>query len=130
MKLRLDTAQNQLLFADFFLFIVNSCLGFGNYFVGIFGMNLDNTIYLQPRYGSFVFICIVSLVLVILLYVFIFLYFKWTIIIPVNYKMMQVLRGGHSLIGSGSGSRSRLNSLSYKSSVRNNARDSQSSSSS
>mmetsp|Transcript_10068 Transcript_10068/g.10885 ORF Transcript_10068/g.10885 Transcript_10068/m.10885 type:complete len:138 (-) Transcript_10068:792-1205(-) len=86
-KVRLDTAENQLLFADTALLIVNCCIGFGNYIAGAFGMNLDQTIYLQPKHGSFAIVCGGSCACMIFLYIVIFGYFRWTKLLPANYSI-------------------------------------------
>eukprot|EP01042_Synura_sphagnicola_P004810 gene4810-6123_t len=51
--LRLDTSRNELLVANTAFAILASCVGLGSYIAGLYGMNLDNTVTIQPIYGVF-----------------------------------------------------------------------------
>ena len=87
MSLRLDTSRNELLIANTALTVLSCGIGFGAYVAGIFGMNLDQTIYLQPRQGSFVIVTILSFVGICLIFILGFGYLKWSNIIPNRVKL-------------------------------------------
>jgi hypothetical protein len=46
-------SQNELLVANTMVTVIACSVGFGSYIAGLFGMNLDQTIWLQPKYGGF-----------------------------------------------------------------------------
>eukprot|EP01034_Spumella_vulgaris_P025879 gene25879-32385_t len=52
-SLRLDTSRNELLIANTALAVLACSIGFSAYLTGVFGMNLDNTVYLQFVKGGF-----------------------------------------------------------------------------
>lgn len=47
--LRLSSVRNQLMIVNTIISIITCVIGFGSYVAGIFGMNLDNTEYLQQK---------------------------------------------------------------------------------
>ena len=65
-SMKLDHTKNEILKINTILTIVSTGLTFGGYVAGIFGMNLDNTEYLQPVSGVFMTVCIVTSALIIL----------------------------------------------------------------
>lgn len=69
MSLRLDTARNELLYANTNLAILACCFGLGAYVSGIFGMNLDNTQSLEHTPNVFYIVIAVSTTAMILLFV-------------------------------------------------------------
>lgn len=64
-SMKLDHTKNEILKINTILTIVSTGLTFGGYIAGIFGMNLDNTEYLQPVPGVFMSVCIVTSALII-----------------------------------------------------------------
>ena len=62
-SMRLDTSQNELLVVNTVVILLGACISFGSYMAGLFGQNLDNVTFLQPKTGSFalITICIVAL---------------------------------------------------------------------
>jgi Mg2+ and Co2+ transporter CorA len=50
---RLDVSKNELLVALTIVAVISTAVGSGSYLTGAFGMNLDQTIWLQPVHGSF-----------------------------------------------------------------------------
>jgi len=89
--LRLDTSRNELLIANTALTLVSLGVGFGAYIAGVFGMNLDQTIYLQPVKNSFVIITILIFISVCLIYVLGYGYLKMAGIIPERVKLTKVI---------------------------------------
>ena len=65
-SMKLDHTKNEILKINTILTIVSTGLTFGGYVAGIFGMNLDNTSYLQPVAGVFMTVCIVTSAVIIL----------------------------------------------------------------
>ena len=53
MMIKLDTVRNQLMIINTVISIIACTVGFSSYVASIFGMNLDNTKYLQPVPGVF-----------------------------------------------------------------------------
>jgi Mg2+ and Co2+ transporter CorA len=66
-NLRLDTSRNQLLVVTTALSVFSLSVAFSGYITGVFGMNLDNTIYIQPVRGCFMGIFLSSLFSILLL---------------------------------------------------------------
>lgn len=58
-SLRLDTSRNELLIVNTQMAVLACCIGFAAFITGAFGMNLDNTIYLQYVPNLFYTICAV-----------------------------------------------------------------------
>lgn len=61
---RLSSVRNQLMIVNTVLSILTSVIGFCAYITGLFGMNLDNVIYLQPIHGMFTGVLVSTLVLI------------------------------------------------------------------
>lgn len=85
--LRLDTSRNELLIANTALTLVSVGVGFGAYVAGVFGMNLDQTIYLQPQNNSFVIVTLVTFAGVCLICFLGYGYLKITGIVPERVKL-------------------------------------------
>ncbi len=64
-SLRLDMARNQLMVVNVVISVVTSFIGFGAFISGIFGMNLDQTRWLQSVHGVFTGVCIGALCFII-----------------------------------------------------------------
>ena len=75
-SMKLDFTRNELLKINMILTILSTGLTFGGYIAGIFGMNLDNTIYLQPVSGVFMSVCIVTTGIIIIGVVLTIFYFQ------------------------------------------------------
>lgn len=102
--LRLDTSRNELLIANTALAVLACSIAFGGYIAGIFGMNLDNTIYLQPMDNSFVIVTVCSFGLIVIIFFLIMHYFSWSGIFPRRLSMQGTSSGtgssgGHLLTG-------------------------------
>ena len=82
MLVRLNTAQNVLLFTDSFLLILICTIGLGTFSTGLFGMNLDNTDKLQERRMSFVAVNLLALAMMAAIYWGILHYMKWREVLP------------------------------------------------
>jgi Mg2+ and Co2+ transporter CorA len=65
-SLHLDFIRNDLLKTNLILTIVSTCFTTGGFIAGIFGMNLDNTIYLQNAPGGFISVTVVTTVVIII----------------------------------------------------------------
>lgn len=99
--LRLDTSRNELLIANTALTLISVGVGFGAYVAGVFGMNLDQTIYLEPKKNSFVIITVLSLVGVCLVYLLGYGYLKMAGIIPERVKLAKVHNPAAGGVGGG-----------------------------
>lgn len=86
-SLRLDTSRNELLIANTALTVLSCGIGFGAYVSGVFGMNLDQTEYLQPRKHSFVIVTMLSLFGVMLVFFVGYGYLKMAGILPERVKI-------------------------------------------
>ena len=82
MLLRLDTSRNELLVANTAFAILASCVGLGSYIAGLYGMNLDNTVTIQPIYGVFSVVWAGATFCMIALFVAIYAYLEYTKVIP------------------------------------------------
>eukprot|EP01041_Mallomonas_annulata_P009201 gene9201-19079_t len=82
--MKLNTSQNLLLLANTAITIVAVAVGLGGYITGIFGMNLDQTMTIQPTHEPPVFqiVCIVTSVLMVLVFIVFRMYFSYTGYIP------------------------------------------------
>lgn len=83
-SLRLDTSRNELLIANTALAVLACSIAFGAYITGVFGMNLDQTIYLMPQPNSFVIVCTLSFAVIPIIFVVIYGYFSAAGILPVR----------------------------------------------
>jgi Mg2+ and Co2+ transporter CorA len=81
-SLRLDISRNENLIANTALAVLSCSIAFGAYITGIFGMNLDQTIYLQPKKGSFVGVTVASFAVIVVIFVVVYGYFRHTGVIP------------------------------------------------
>jgi hypothetical protein len=92
--LRLDTSRNELLVANTAFALLACCVGFGGYIGGIFGMNLDQTIWLQEVDGVFIGVLVGSFWSMILLFCAIFGSLHYYGIIPkrVVYKTSKAIK--------------------------------------
>lgn len=88
-SLRLDTSRNELLIANTALTVLSCGIGFGAYISGVFGMNLDQTNYLQPRENSFLIVTILSFIGVVLVFIFGYGYLKMAGILPERAKVVK-----------------------------------------
>lgn len=70
-------ARNKVLVANIMLTIVSANITFGAYITGIFGMNLDNTITIQPINGVFEVVFMGTFVLMIVASIFVYYYFVY-----------------------------------------------------
>ena len=82
MILKLDTSRNKLLITNTTLVVYLVSISFGAYLTGIFGMNLDQTVTIQPIFGVFETIFVSSLSLIIILSAGILYYLKREYILP------------------------------------------------
>ena len=103
-SLRLDTSRNELLIANTALTVLSCGIGFGAYVSGVFGMNLDQTKYLQPRKNSFLIVTMLSFLGVMLVFFIGYGYLKMAGILPERVKIINKpngpVTGAHS-IGNG-----------------------------
>lgn len=60
--LRLSSIRNQLMIVNTIIGIITCVIGFCSYVAGIFGMNLDNTQYIQPIKGVFNYVIIATMI--------------------------------------------------------------------
>jgi len=81
-SLRLDTSRNELLVANTAFALLSCCIGIGAYITGVFGMNLDNTLTIQPQTGSFAMVWAGSTASIICTFFSVYLYLGWTGILP------------------------------------------------
>jgi magnesium transporter len=88
-SLRLDTSRNELLIANTALTVLSCGIGFGAYISGVFGMNLDQTKYLQPRENSFLIGTILSFIGGVLVFIFGYGYLKMAGILPERAKVVK-----------------------------------------
>lgn len=77
-RMRLDTAQNELLRIDTVLLTCTIFMGFGSFVYGIFGTNLDNVDYLQPMPNTFLTVTIATTGIAVVGFSSLMLYFKRT----------------------------------------------------
>jgi hypothetical protein len=102
--LRLDTSRNELLIANTALAVLACSIAFGGYIAGIFGMNLDNTIYLQNVDNSFVIVTMCSFGVIVILFFLIMHYFSWSGIFPRRLSITQFqgsASGSNTLLAAG-----------------------------
>jgi Mg2+ and Co2+ transporter CorA len=78
----LDTSRNELLIANTALAILSCSIAFGAYITGVFGMNLDNTVYLQPVHGGFAYITSGSFAIMFVIFALIYGYLRYAGILP------------------------------------------------
>jgi Mg2+ and Co2+ transporter CorA len=64
----MDVKRNLVIMADTTMAAAATAIGFGVYITGIFGMNLDQVLYLQPQKGSFVKVTMISLAVTAAIY--------------------------------------------------------------
>lgn len=79
-NLRLDLARNQLLIVNIVLSVLTCAIGFCAYVTGIFGMNLDQTLWLQDVYGVFTGVVISTLLFMVIVgagVVYLLMYFEY-----------------------------------------------------
>lgn len=103
-SLRLDTSRNELLIANTALTVLSCGIGFGAYVSGVFGMNLDQTKYLQPRKNSFLIVTMLSFLGVMLVFFIGYGYLKMAGILPERVKLTNKPSGpvtGAQNIGNG-----------------------------
>lgn len=62
--LKSSLLQNQYMFINMLISILTCVIGFCAYITGLFGMNLDNVIYLQPIHGFFNGVLIATLIFI------------------------------------------------------------------
>ena len=75
-------SQNKLLGADMMFSGALCFVGFGGYIAGIFGMNLDNTITIQPIYGVFAVVFVLTFALMIVGSIALYNYYQYLGIVP------------------------------------------------
>ena len=61
-------------------------IGFGGYISGIFGMNLDNTEFIQPKAGSFLAVAFSSFAFIVLSVAITIAYLRFTGVLPTHVK--------------------------------------------
>ena len=84
--LRLDMSQNRILGQEMVLLTCMCFVGFGAYIAGIFGMNLDNTITIQPVYGVFEVVFVLTFALIVFGSYGLNKYWEYIGVIPVELK--------------------------------------------
>ncbi len=87
MALKLDTARNQILVTNMSLQVASVLIAFGAYISGIFGMNLDNTITIQPVYGVFSIVWVSTLAIIIVGNLSIMYYYERSGVIPATIRI-------------------------------------------
>lgn len=85
-SLRLDTSRNELLIANTAISILSVCIAFSAYITGIFGMNLDNTRYIQPTSGVFSTVFCVTAIFICVGSYSVFFYLRYCGILPKKSK--------------------------------------------
>ncbi len=81
-SLRLDTSRNELLIANTAMTVLACSIAFSAYITGVFGMNLDNTAFLQPVRGLFLGVTGGTLLLIPLLYCSVCRYLRYIRLFP------------------------------------------------
>lgn len=81
-SLRLDTSRNELLIANTALAVLACSIGFSAYITGVFGMNLDNTKYIQPVNGVFAGVFGGTFVLIPIVFLMICGFLKYSKMLP------------------------------------------------
>jgi hypothetical protein len=89
----LDTSRNELLIANTALAVLACSIGFSAYLTGVFGMNLDNTVYLQFVKGGFAGIFAGTFVLIPLVFFVICAYLKHSKMLPNGMSFHQSFDG-------------------------------------
>lgn len=85
-SLRLDTSRNELLICNTAFSLLSCCIGLGAYLTGVFGMNLDNTISIQPVRGVFATIWAGSTAVIIVMFATVYGYLGYTGVLPQRTK--------------------------------------------
>lgn len=93
---RLNVSQNELLVANTVVTITACAVGFGGYISGLFGMNLDQTIYLQPQSGSFKTVVIASFTFIVGSVILTLFYLRLTGVLPSHMKEKPVGKNNDS----------------------------------
>jgi len=88
-SLRLDTSRNELLVANTAFALLACCIAVGAYIAGIFGMNLDNTITIQPKSGSFAAVWSGSTAAIVVMFVVVYGYLEWAGILPQRVEIQK-----------------------------------------
>lgn len=96
MSLRLDTSRNELLIANTALAVLACSIGFAAYITGVFGMNLDNTVYIQNVRGGFAGIFAGSFALIPFVFLLICAYLKNSRMLPNGMSFHQPFGDTHS----------------------------------
>eukprot|EP01041_Mallomonas_annulata_P009202 gene9202-19080_t len=94
-SLRLDTSRNELLIVNTNMAVLAASIGVGTYIAGIFGMNLDNTLYIQNVEGTFAIVWVGSTLLIMFMFAMLYSYFVLTGAYPKRVVMKpKKTRGG------------------------------------
>lgn len=81
-KLQLNYTQNEILLLNTTLTILSCAVGFGGFITGGFGMNLDNTKYLQNMNHSFLIVFTLAFAAIVACFMSAYNFFKWSGILP------------------------------------------------
>ncbi len=81
-QLTLNYSQNEILILNTVMTMLTCSVGFGAYITGVFGMNLDQTSYLQPKQNSFLVVSIASFALLSILFFIAKKYFTYKGVLP------------------------------------------------
>ena len=73
--------------------VASVLITFGAYVTGIFGMNLDNTVTIQPIYGVFTLVSVLTFALIIVGNFVVMYYYERTGVIPATIRIHNHLVG-------------------------------------
>jgi uncharacterized membrane protein len=82
-------SQNELLVANTLVTVIACSVGFGSYIAGLFGMNLDQTFWLQPEKGSFYGVCFISFAFMIMSVLIVMRYLHSRNILPTKMSLRE-----------------------------------------
>ena len=82
LKLQLNHSQIQTQILNTITTILACSIGFGSYFTGVFGMNLDNTKSIQNQTGSFPIVFVGSFMVIIISFVLTYKHFYQNGVLP------------------------------------------------
>jgi len=80
--LRLDTSRNELLVANTAFALLATCVGVGAFITGVYGVNLDNTVTIQPYYGVFEIVWAGSTFSMVALFVAVYAWMVYAKVLP------------------------------------------------
>jgi len=84
--LRLDTSRNELLIINTLLSGLACSIALGAYVTGVFGMNLDNVVTVQPMKNSFPMITMISFGTMLIAFSLLYVFFYYANVFPTRAK--------------------------------------------